>query len=38
MQDEYEEMDEVIKAKCVDSRVVERNWENNRYKVQVFSM
>lgn len=36
--DEYEEMDEIIKAKCVDTRVVERNWEKNKYFVQSLRM
>jgi hypothetical protein len=31
-------MDEVIKAKCVDRRVVEMNWEKNRYYIQIFSI
>lgn len=36
--DEYEELNEQTKAKCVDTRVVERNWEKSRYYVQSFSM
>jgi len=32
--DEYEEFNEHTRAKCVDSRIVERNWEKNKYTVQ----
>lgn len=32
--DEYEDFNEKVRAQCVDSRIVERNWEKNQYHVQ----